>query len=274
MVPATGVDIATLSRFQRFANLPQLKLRSLASAMSVWRFERRERIYVRREASRNLYILLKGVARLSGLNKAEQLVLMALISPGETFGISAVLPETVHQFQCDAFTDCLVARIDPQRFVEIMLGASLSDFQVVMDMLVSELQELLTRYSMMLRLAVKDRLLTAFAELGSKFGTRHERGTLLNVPLTHQDLADLVGATRPIITLQLRDLERDGAIIRERRRLVLVPNMLASEGAIDPPAEVFVPAELRAGTANTIASGLSSRSLGSTRSLRSLSKIS
>src|SRR6516225_7858539 len=114
MVPASSVDIATLSRFQRFANLPQLKLSSLASAMSVWRFERRERIYVQREASRNLYILLEGVARLSGLNKAEQLVLMALISPGETFGISAVLPETVHQFQCDAFTDCLVARIDPQ----------------------------------------------------------------------------------------------------------------------------------------------------------------
>jgi CRP/FNR family cyclic AMP-dependent transcriptional regulator len=259
MVPVTRMDMATLSRFQRFANLPQSKLRGLASAMSVWRFERRERIYVRREASRNLYILLKGVAKLSGLNKADQPVLMALISPGEMFGISALMPETVHQFQCDAFTDCLVARIEPQQFVEIVLGASLSDFRMVMGMLVSGLQELLTRYSMMLRLAVKDRLLTAFAELGSKFGTHHELGTLLSVPLTHQDLADLVGATRPIITLQLRDLERDGAIIRERRRLVLVPNKLANEGAIDPPAEVLVPAASpEAGTISVMTPGLSS----------------
>ncbi len=242
MVPATRVDTEALSRLQKFANLPQVKLRRLAAAMSPWHFQRRERIYARKDSSSSLYILLRGVAKLSGLNKADQLVLMALIPPGETFGISAVLPETVHKFQCDAFTDCVVARIEPQQFVEIMLGAALSDFQMVMGMLISPLQELLTRYSMMLRLAVKDRLLTAFAELGSKFGTRHERGTLLNMPLTHQDLADLVGATRPIITLQLKDLERDGAIIRERRRLVLVPHRLSNEGAIDPPAEVFVPA--------------------------------
>jgi len=35
MVPATSVDIATLSLFQRFANLPQLKLRSLARLSSL-----------------------------------------------------------------------------------------------------------------------------------------------------------------------------------------------------------------------------------------------
>lgn len=241
MVPAAKIGVAKLSRFQKFTNLPQSKLRSLTAAMSIWRFDRREPIFLRREASRSLYILLQGVARLSALNNAKQLVLMSLISPGETFGISAVLPDTVQQFQCDAFTDCMVARIEAEQFVKIMLGASLWDFQAVMDMLVSGIQELLTRYSMMLRLAVKDRLLTAFAELGSKFGASHELGTLLNVPLTHQDLADLVGTSRPIITLQLKDLERDGAIVRDRRRLVLVPHKLANEGAIDPPAEIFFP---------------------------------
>ena len=242
MVPAPRMDSRTLTRFQRFSDLPHPKLQRLASAMSTWRFERRERIYVRNESSRNLYFLLRGVAKLSGPNKMNELVLMALLGPGDAFGISALTPESLHQSQCDAFTDCVVAAIEPQAFVEIMLGALLTDFQMVMSILVSPLQELLTRYSMMLRLAVRDRLLTAFAELGSKFGTRHERGTLLNLPLTHQDLADLVGATRPIITLQLRDLERDGAIIRERRRLVLVPNRLSNEGAIDPPAEAFMPA--------------------------------
>lgn len=231
-----------LSRFKRFTALPESKLKSLAAAMSVWSFQRRERIYLRKAASKHLYVLLSGVARLSSLNKDDELALMALVAPGEMFGISAVMPEAVHQFQCDAFTDCVVARIEPQQFVEITLGASLADFQMVMDMLVTEFQGLLARYSMMLRLAVKDRLLTALAELSSKFGTTHKRGTLLNVSLTHQDLADLVGATRPIITLHLKDLERDGAIIRERRRLVLVPQKLSNEGAIDPPSEVFVPA--------------------------------
>src|SRR6516164_311188 len=232
MVPVNRVDIDTLSRFPRFTNLHRAKLMRLKAAVSVWRFQRRERIYGQGETSRSLYILLRGVARLSGHNKAHELVLMNLISPGVLFGVSALMAEGIHQFQCDAFTDCVVARIDPKQFVDIMLGVTLADFQPLMGMLVSPSRELMTRYSMMLRLPVRDRLLTAFAKLGSKLGTPDERGTVLNVPLTHQDLADLIGATRPIITLHLKDLERDGAIVRERRRLILVPEKLSNEGDI------------------------------------------
>jgi len=246
-MPTTRVDVAALLRFQRFTKVPQAKLRRLATAMSVRRFERRAPIYVRSQPSSNLYILLAGAAKLSGLNKEGRLVLTTLVSPGDAFGVSALTPETVHRFQCDAFTDCVVASIEAQQFVEIMLGAALTDFQIVMDMLVSPLEELVTRYLLMLRLPVKDRLITAFAELGSKFGARHEQGILLDLPLTHRDLADLVGATRPIITQHLGDLERDGAIVRERRQLILVPDRLSGEGAIDPPAEVFVPFAARDG---------------------------
>jgi CRP-like cAMP-binding protein len=241
MVPVNHINTDMLSRFPKFVVLPRAKLSRLAAAMSVWRFQRREQIYAQGEASRDLYILLRGVAKLSGHNKAQQLVLMTLISPGELFGVSALLAKAVHQFQCDAFTDCVVARIDPQQFVDIVLGVTLADFQPFMRMLVSPSRELMTRYSMMLRLPVRDRLLAAFVELGSKLGTPNDRGTVLNVPLTHQDLADLIGATRTVITLQLRDLEREGAIIREGRRLILVPQKLSNEGAIDPPPTVFLP---------------------------------
>jgi hypothetical protein len=55
-----------------------------------------------------------------------------------------------------------------------MLRVTLDDFQPLMAMLVSPLRELMARYAMMLRLPVRDRLLTAFAELGSKLGTADE----------------------------------------------------------------------------------------------------
>lgn len=241
MAPVNRIDIDALSRFPKFANVPRAKLNRLISASSVWRFQRRERIYAQRQPSSNLYILLRGIAKLSGYDKAQQLVLMALVPPGEVFGVSALMPEPTHQFQCDAFTDCVVARISARQFVETMLDVPLNDFQIVMGMVASRSKELIARYSMMLRLPVRDRLLTIFAELSSKLGSQHERGTLLNLPLTHQDLADLTGATRPIITLQLRGLEHEGAIIREGRRLIVVPEKIPNGDAIDPPPILFVP---------------------------------
>src|SRR6516225_12030939 len=103
MIRVNQVDTDTLSRLPRFANLSRAKLGRLAAAISVWRFHRRERIYAQGETARSLYILLQGVAKLSGYNKDRQLALMALIPPGEVFGISALTLDPVHQFQCDAF---------------------------------------------------------------------------------------------------------------------------------------------------------------------------
>ncbi len=241
MVSVTRVDAEALSRLEGFANVARTNLARLATAISVWHFQRRERIFTRDEAAKNLYIVLSGAAKLSGFNKAQQPVLVALMPPGEAFGISALLPAAVHQFQCDAFTDCVMARIDAQQFLHITLGVSLPDFRTVMGIAASQPMDLLTRYIMMLSLPVLDRLLTAFAELSFKFGAHHEQGTLLAIPLTHQDLAELVGATRQVITLHLRDLERAGGIIRERRRLILVPDRISGKGAIDPPKEIFMP---------------------------------
>ncbi len=238
MVPVVRLDPKTLSQFPSFSNVPLPRLRRLVAAMGIWKFARRERIYARSTPSRDLHILLRGVAKLGGLNKRGEPLLVALVRPGEAFGISAVSSDAVHQFQCEALTDCVVAKIESQRFTEIMLGVSLADFQIVMGMVGARSRELVTRYSMMLHLGVRDRLLMVFAELGARFGIHDARGISLSIQLTHQDLADLVGATRPIITLQLGDLEHDGAIIREGRRLILVPQRLTGE-AIDPHPQVF-----------------------------------
>jgi CRP-like cAMP-binding protein len=55
---------------------------------------------------------------------------------------------------------------------------------------------------------------------------RDSRGTLLTLKLTHADLAELVGASRQRITEQLIEFERDGIILREGRRLIIVPEKL------------------------------------------------
>jgi len=249
MVAETRMDIAgVLSQFPGFSNLPRPKLARLATAISVWRFARRERIYARKDTSKNLHILLRGVVKLSGLNRAEEPILITLLRPGEVFGLSALFPEPIHQFQCEAVTDCVVAKIDSHQLVDTLLGVPFADFQTAMDLLATRSRELVARYSSMFHLSVRDRLLLVFAELASKFGVVNRRGVLLGVTLTHQDLADLVGATRPIITLQLKSLERDGAIVREKRGLILVPLKLSQEGAVDPPPKAFLPSAQQNGS--------------------------
>jgi len=63
-------------------------------------------------------------------------------------------------------------------------------------------------------------------ELGTRFGVKDSRGTILTVRLTHEDLADMVGASRQKVTEHIKQFERQRAILRQGRQLILLPQKL------------------------------------------------
>jgi hypothetical protein len=76
---------------------------------------------------------------------------------------------------------------------------------------------LLLRSSSFLNLGLHERIAIALLELCSDFGIEESRGTLLRVPFSHKDIANLVGASRPRITEHLARLEREKFMIRQGR---------------------------------------------------------
>lgn len=65
-------------------------------------------------------------------------------------------------------------------------------------------------------------LLRLFAWLAKRFGQEVEQGQLIDLRLTHQDIADLLGLTRVTVTRLLKDLEKQGIIQRVQRQFIVV----------------------------------------------------
>jgi hypothetical protein len=61
---------------------------------------------------------------------------------------------------------------------------------------------------------VDDRLLLTLWHLAERWGRVHTDGVVVPLPLSHQRLADLVGAQRPSVTTAMGDLAREGRISR------------------------------------------------------------
>lgn len=58
--------------------------------------------------------------------------------------------------------------------------------------------------------------------LSGKFGQETRQGKLIKLRLTHQDLAELVGATRVTITKTINQLEREGFLSRPQRNTIVI----------------------------------------------------
>jgi CRP/FNR family transcriptional regulator, cyclic AMP receptor protein len=220
-----GIDVQALKKLKPLSWLSPEQLKVLGANATSIRFPRGKSIFFEGESSSRVYLLLSGVAKLSFLKKKER-VLVGLVGPGEVFGVSSLLPEATRPFRCDAFSDCVVAAMEPRVFVETVAGIPLESFSRTLDITVGRWWGMLIRYANFVGLGLRERLADALLELAAKFGVRDSRGTLLTLKLTHADLAELVGASRQRITEQLTEFERDQIIIRDGRRLILVPEKL------------------------------------------------
>ena len=225
-VAADGnVDAKSLTRLKSLAWMPDDQAARLAAASAPLRVRREGAIFREGEASSHVYILLSGVAKLCYVNR-NQRVLVGFVGPGEVFGLSSLLPQTTRPFRCEAYSDCLVAVVKPETFVDTVLGVPLERLGIILDATVGRWWGMLVRYANFVGLGLRERLAGALLELAEKFGVRDSRGTLLTIKLTHADLAELVGASRQRTTEQLNDFEREGVITREGRRLIIVPEKL------------------------------------------------
>jgi CRP/FNR family transcriptional regulator len=68
---------------------------------------------------------------------------------------------------------------------------------------------------------VRERLARALLHLSEQYGEQEAEGVRLRFRITHEELAQLIGATRETTSLALGELEREGLISKKRRVLLL-----------------------------------------------------
>jgi hypothetical protein len=90
--------------------------------------------------------------------------------------------------------------------------------------------------SSFLNLRLHERITIALLELATDFGIKESRGSLLRVLFSHQDLVDLVGASRPRVTEHLAQLEREHLVIRQGRQLIVCVDKIRDPSGVPLPA--------------------------------------
>jgi CRP-like cAMP-binding protein len=61
--------------------------------------------------------------------------------------------------------------------------------------------------------------------LGGRFGRRVSEGVLIDIPLPHSAIGEMVGCSRVTVTRFLGALQKQGALVQLRRRIILLKNL-------------------------------------------------
>jgi hypothetical protein len=86
------------------------------------------------------------------------------------------------------------------------------------------------RYALFLGMSLRKRLQIVLDELGARFGVKDARGLLLTSELSQQEISEMIGGSRPMVSKLLAEMIERGTLAQVGRRYVL----LAKTGAKMP----------------------------------------
>ena len=116
--------------------------------------------------------------------------------------------------------------ITPDDLLDSIMQLRTPPFHAALKLTTGRWWQLLLRHSHFLGQSLEDRITLVLLDLSSKFGVQDNRGTILNVRLTHRDIAELVGGSRARVSAYLERLAAQGALVQEARRIRILTDKL------------------------------------------------
>lgn len=212
-----------------FGNLERGDRDALLAAGSHRAFAKDEFVFRIGDPGIRVYFLESGRVKIYQPAESGREVILWYCLPGEIFGLAEVAggggERTVSAQACDASTVLAVPHDAFHRIVASRPGIGLLAIQV----LSARLRGL---SDVMVNLIVDDadtRIAKLILRLGMRYGRRDGRVTRLDIPLTHQEIADMVGTTRQTVTSTLSRLKRQGVLTIETRRILIESEELLSD---------------------------------------------
>lgn len=209
-----------LKNINLFHGMSEQQMRMVEQRTVMREVRRREVLYLPGDAGDRIYLLKRGVVKISAIQEDGREVLLALLHKGEVFGEDAVLDTAPRDHMAEAYEDALICIITRQDFMEMLRSNPEMTFKVT-RLIGLRLKTFRTRVEHLLFKGASQRLAATLLELGREHGVADAQGVLVPLRLSQQDLANLIGVTRESVNLALSDFRRRGLVVLESRAIRL-----------------------------------------------------
>ncbi len=211
-----------------FSRISPQDFSDLLSIGTVRHHEKGQFIFRSGDPGKNVYFLRDGRVKIYQTSALGREVILWFCFPGEIFGLTEVVDgggRVVNAQTCERAEVLCIARTQFKAYLETHCAASFVIMQalscrmrVLGDMLVNLIDD-----------DVNSRITKLMLRLSACHGTRAGNEVHLNIRMTHQEIADMVGTTRQTVTKVLSELKHLGLLSIENHRIRILSQELLNE---------------------------------------------
>ena len=211
---------AILKKTPLFANLTEKELQALAGRVSRKRFRQGEQLFAEGDPCTGLFLVSAGKVRIFKLSSSGREQVLAVEGPGSSFAEVPVFDGGDYPAAASALEDTeilFISRKDFQNFCREHPDVALKVIAVVG----SRLRRLVGIIEDLSFTTVRQRLIALILRMAEMHGTSSKRGVLVELTMSHQDLAAELGTVRELVSRNLSRLQAEGFLEVDGRKVVV-----------------------------------------------------
>ncbi len=209
-----------IRRVPLFSTLSDDEFEKLSHIFIVRVYRRNQVIFLEEETGNYMYLVLSGKVKVAKSSASGKETLLAIHRPGDFFGEMSLLDGMTSPATVSAIEDSKIISVSATDFHKYLLHNEKVLLQII-NVLCARLRQVWQTQSMSSSTA-DARIRMGIHQLAQKHGIRDARGTIIDLKITHQELAEMVATSRETVTRVLAHLRKKGIIEITQRRIILL----------------------------------------------------
>lgn len=187
-------------------------------------------LFLERQDPRGIYVLCQGRVKLSVSSSEGKTLILRIAKPGEILGLMPALSGSPHEVTAETLHPCQVAFVRRDEFLRF-LAKYPEAYQSAVRQLSSHYQAACDQIRTLgLSTSAPEKLGRLLLDWSA--GARETRqGAQINLPLTHEEIAEFIGTTRETVTRTLSEF-RNHHLVTLHGSTLMIPNREALENFV------------------------------------------
>lgn len=213
--------IEALKRIALFSSLSSAELSEIREKITVKKFRKNEVILHEENTNEYMYIILDGEVKVLQTTEKGKDILITMHKTGDFFGELSLIDGKTAPATVVATKDSVTAIISKREFHYLLLNQG-KILENLLKIFCARIRESIRKIQLLNFNNAAQRLKMLFLLLAETYGEKTKEGTILNIRLIHQDIADMTGLTRETVTRILDRWQKTGEIEVMKNRHILL----------------------------------------------------
>ncbi|MGE5701071.1 MAG: Crp/Fnr family transcriptional regulator [Clostridia bacterium] len=213
-----------------FRDLSPEELTQIRKLFIERRYKKGAPIFFEGDPGEEFFIVKYGTVKIFRFDRSRE-VILALFREGDYFGEMAVLQKhEVRSASAQTLDACVLYAMKRKDFEHLLESNPRLTLKLV-ESLMDRLRKANEQIEDLTFLDARSRIIKNLLNLAEEHGVTQDDGRLIDLKLTHQQIADMVGTVRETVTKVLLELQ-DKALISVDKKKILLKDLPALESLI------------------------------------------